>query len=114
MTDPPPHTNYASLQSDLYTCRAGVLSRNPARSNPLNPVIDLGPEFEKVKNFLFLVLPICLVIPFLMHRIYVIMFHSQIGDFQSRFKSIPSIIGLDSLTVRGDVWFGANITLKVC
>ncbi|WJX36337.1 UTP--glucose-1-phosphate uridylyltransferase [Trifolium repens] len=70
------------LQSDLYTCRAGVLSRNPARSNPLNPVIDLGPEFEKI------------------------------GDFQSRFKSIPSIIGLDSLTVRGDVWFGANITLK--
>ncbi|CAJ2642593.1 unnamed protein product [Trifolium pratense] len=70
------------VQSDLYTCRAGVLSRNPARSNPLNPVIDLGPEFEKI------------------------------GDFQSRFKSIPSIIGLDSLTVRGDVWFGANITLK--
>jgi len=41
------------------------------------------------------------------------MFHSQISDFQSRFKSIPSIVGLDSLIVRGDVWFGANITLKV-
>lgn len=70
------------LQSDLYTSREGVLTRNPARTNPLNPVIDLGPEFEKV------------------------------GDFQSRFRSIPSIIELDSLTVRGDVWFGANITLK--
>ncbi|WVZ19020.1 hypothetical protein V8G54_006342 [Vigna mungo] len=71
------------LQSDLYTCREGVLTRNPARTNHSNPVIDLGPEFEKI------------------------------SDFQSRFKSIPSIIELDSLRVRGDVWFGANITLKV-
>ncbi|XP_057436661.1 UTP--glucose-1-phosphate uridylyltransferase-like [Lotus japonicus] len=70
------------LQSDLYMCREGVLTRNPARANPLNPVIDLGPEFEKIL------------------------------DFQSRFRSIPSIIGLDSLMVRGDVWFGTNITLK--
>ncbi|KAJ1411725.1 UDPGP family [Sesbania bispinosa] len=70
------------LQSDLYTCREGVLTRNPARSNPLDPVIDLGPEFEKI------------------------------SDFQSRFRSIPGIIGLDSLMVRGDVWFGTNITLK--
>ncbi|RDX82850.1 UTP--glucose-1-phosphate uridylyltransferase, partial [Mucuna pruriens] len=70
------------LQSDLYTCRQGVLTHNPARTNPSNPVIDLGPEFEKV------------------------------DDFQSRFGSIPSIIELDSLMVRGDVWFGANITLK--
>ncbi|KAK7310552.1 hypothetical protein RJT34_08124 [Clitoria ternatea] len=70
------------LQSDLYTCVEGVLTRNPARTNPSNPVIDLGPEFEKV------------------------------GDFQNRFRSIPSIIELDSLTVRGDVWFGDNITLK--
>ncbi|KAK7352001.1 hypothetical protein VNO80_17415 [Phaseolus coccineus] len=70
------------LQSDLYTCREGVLTRNPARTNQLNPMIDLGPEFEKV------------------------------GDFQSRLKSIPSIIELDSLRVRGDVWFGADITLK--
>ncbi|XP_061372437.1 UTP--glucose-1-phosphate uridylyltransferase-like [Gastrolobium bilobum] len=70
------------LQSDLYTCKEGVLTRNPARTNPLNPVIDLGAEFEKV------------------------------DDFQSRFRSIPSIIELDSLMVRGDVWFGTNITLK--
>lgn len=31
----------------------------------------------------------------------------------NRFKSIPSIVELDSLKVTGDVWFGANITLKV-
>jgi len=94
------------LQSDLYTCREGVLTRNPARTNHLNPVIDLGPEFEKVK-FSFFLSYLCIAITF----IYV--FYSQVGDFQSRFKSIPSIIELDSLRVRGDVWFGTNITLKV-
>jgi hypothetical protein len=73
MTDPPPHTNYASLQSDLYTCRAGVLSRNPARSNPLNPVIDLGPEFEKVKIFLFLVFTYVLLFPFLCIALYMLL-----------------------------------------
>ncbi|KAF9590473.1 hypothetical protein IFM89_035350 [Coptis chinensis] len=31
---------------------------------------------------------------------------------RSRFKSIPSIIELDSLKVTGDVWFGSGITLK--
>lgn len=39
--------------------------------------------------------------------------HFQLSDFQSRFKSIPSIIELDSLKVMGDVWFGTGITLKV-
>jgi len=52
-----PLTNYVSLQSDIYTSREGVLARNPARIDALNPVIDLGPEYEKVKIFLFLVLP---------------------------------------------------------
>ncbi|KAI9081617.1 hypothetical protein K1719_036503 [Acacia pycnantha] len=69
-------------QSDLYTSKEGILTRNPNRVDPMDPEIHLGPEFEKVE------------------------------DFQSRFKSIPSIVELDSLTVRGDVWFGANITLK--
>lgn len=70
------------LQSDLYTADEGILVRNPARDNPVNPYIELGPEFEKV------------------------------NDFQSRFKSIPNIIKLDSLKIEGDVWFGAGITLK--
>ncbi|ESR43652.1 hypothetical protein CICLE_v10011657mg [Citrus x clementina] len=71
------------VQSDLYTLADGFVTRNEARKNPANPTIELGPEFKKVGNFL------------------------------SRFKSIPSIIELDSLKVTGDVWFGANITLKV-
>ncbi|XP_021888036.1 UTP--glucose-1-phosphate uridylyltransferase [Carica papaya] len=70
------------VQSDLYTLADGFVIRNEARTNPANPSIELGPEFKKVGNFL------------------------------SRFKSIPSIIELDSLKVTGDVWFGANIILK--
>ncbi|KAI5648185.1 hypothetical protein M9H77_34190 [Catharanthus roseus] len=71
------------VQSDLYNLSDdGYVVRNPARTNPSNPAIELGPEFKKVANFL------------------------------SRFKSIPSIVELDSLKVSGDVWFGAGITLK--
>ncbi|XP_028098830.1 UTP--glucose-1-phosphate uridylyltransferase-like [Camellia sinensis] len=71
------------VQSDLYTYTEGVLTRNSARTNLADPSIELGPEFEKL------------------------------SDFQSRFKSIPSIIELDSLKVMGDVWFGTGIILKV-
>ncbi|KAJ6369463.1 hypothetical protein OIU76_027816 [Salix suchowensis] len=70
------------VQSDLYTLVDGFVIRNPARTIPANPSIELGPEFKKVSSFL------------------------------SRFKSIPSIIELDSLKVAGDVWFGVGITLK--
>lgn len=70
------------VQSDLYTLVDGFVIRNKARTNPANPSIELGPEFKKVGNFL------------------------------SRFKSIPSIVELDSLKVSGDVWFGSGIVLK--
>lgn len=70
------------VQSDLYTVVNGFVIRNPVRNNPANPTIELGPEFKKVSNFL------------------------------SRFKTIPSIIELDSLKVTGDVWFGAGVALK--
>ncbi|KAK6913504.1 UDPGP family [Dillenia turbinata] len=70
------------VQSDLYTLVDGYVIRNKDRTNPVNPSIELGPEFKKVANFL------------------------------SRFKSIPSIRELDSLKVTGDVWFGAGVILK--
>lgn len=98
------------LQSDLYTYNDGVLVRNTARTNPVNPSIDLGPEFGQVKVYLMRLL--CLHL----HAIYVFgdyFFLSQVSDFLSRFRSIPSIIELDSLKVTGDVWFGTDITLKV-
>ncbi|KAK6162787.1 hypothetical protein DH2020_002628 [Rehmannia glutinosa] len=69
-------------ESDLYTFTEGSLTRNTARENPADPPIELGPVFENVNEF---------------HR---------------RFKSIPSVIGLDSLKVTGDVWFGTGVTLK--
>lgn len=70
------------MKSDLYTCDNGILVRNEARTNPVNPTIQLGSEFQKVV------------------------------DFESRFKSIPSIIELDDLKVTGDVWFGSGVILK--
>ncbi|XP_057433258.1 UTP--glucose-1-phosphate uridylyltransferase-like [Lotus japonicus] len=70
------------VQSDLYTLQDGFVLRNQARANPQNPSIELGPEYKKVSNFL------------------------------SRFKSIPSIVELDSIKVAGDVWFGAGVILK--
>lgn len=70
------------FKSDLYTCDNGILTRNEARTNPANPAIKLGPEFQMV------------------------------SDFESRFKSIPSIIELDDLKVNGDVLFGSDVILK--
>eukprot|EP00270_Netrium_digitus_P008485 TRINITY_DN253_c0_g1_i1.p1 TRINITY_DN253_c0_g1~~TRINITY_DN253_c0_g1_i1.p1 ORF type:complete len:469 (+),score=156.18 TRINITY_DN253_c0_g1_i1:59-1465(+) len=70
------------VQSNLYTEEEGVMKRNPARTSPANPSIELGPEFKKV------------------------------GDFQKRFKSIPFIVELESLKVSGDVSFGSNVVLK--
>nr|WBR49967.1 UDP-glucose pyrophosphorylase [Codonopsis pilosula] len=70
------------VQSDLYSVSDGYVTRNTARKNPANPSIELGPEFKKV------------------------------GSFLSRFKSIPSIIELDSLKVSGDVYFGSSVVLK--
>ncbi|PWZ23433.1 UTP--glucose-1-phosphate uridylyltransferase [Zea mays] len=70
------------VQSDLYTLVDGFVTRNSARTNPSNPSIELGPEFKKV------------------------------GSFLGRFKSIPSIVELDSLKVSGDIWFGSGIVLK--
>ncbi|XP_057807582.1 UTP--glucose-1-phosphate uridylyltransferase-like [Salvia miltiorrhiza] len=70
------------LQSDLYTFIEDKLTRNATRENPADPSIQLGPVFRNV------------------------------DDFKERFKSIPSIVALDSLKVTGDVWFGTGITLK--
>ncbi|KAL8155211.1 UTP--glucose-1-phosphate uridylyltransferase-like isoform X3 [Apium graveolens] len=70
------------FQSSVFNCSEGILSRNKTRENPSLPSIELGPEFANV------------------------------DDFSRRFKSIPNIVELNSLTVAGDVWFGSNITLK--
>ncbi|GKV47258.1 hypothetical protein SLEP1_g54172 [Rubroshorea leprosula] len=82
-----PQSRYLPVNStlDLLLLQSDIYTYDEgilARNRAINPSISLGPEFEKV------------------------------SDFQSRFKSTPSIVGLDSLKVTGDVWFGADITLK--
>ncbi|KAJ6926269.1 hypothetical protein NC651_010637 [Populus alba x Populus x berolinensis] len=42
----------AAIRSDLFTIVYGFVIRNPARTNPANASIELGPEFKKVANFL--------------------------------------------------------------
>lgn len=43
------NVSFTLLQSDLYSFNKGLVVRNAARASPVNPSIDLGPEFEKVK-----------------------------------------------------------------
>ncbi|GJJ06605.1 hypothetical protein Clacol_000798 [Clathrus columnatus] len=70
------------IKSDIYALSHGQLIINPNRLFGTTPVIKLGDHFKKIANF------------------------------QSRFKSIPTIIELDHLTVSGNVYFGRNITLR--
>nr|AAD04164.1 UDPglucose pyrophosphorylase [Gracilaria gracilis] len=70
------------IQSNMYNLKSGSLVMNPARQFTTTPVIKLGKEFKKVAQYL------------------------------ERLGSIPDILELDHLTVSGDVYFGANTTLK--
>ncbi|KAF7321635.1 UTP--glucose-1-phosphate uridylyltransferase [Mycena kentingensis (nom. inval.)] len=70
------------VRSDVYSVRDGALVPNPQRMFTATPVIQLGDHFRKVHQFL------------------------------KRFKSIPSMIDLDLLTVAGDVTFGRDIVLR--
>ncbi|KAF7306169.1 UTP--glucose-1-phosphate uridylyltransferase [Mycena chlorophos] len=70
------------VRSDLYTLQDGQLVPNPSRTFATTPVIQLGDQFKKVQHFL------------------------------KRFKSIPSIVDLDLLTVVGDVYIGKRVTLR--
>ncbi|KAJ7072205.1 UTP-glucose-1-phosphate uridylyltransferase [Mycena amicta] len=70
------------VKSDVYSLENGQLVPNPSRMFATTPVIQLGDQFKKVQQFL------------------------------KRFKSIPSIVDLDLLTVSGDIYFGAGVTLR--
>lgn len=70
------------LQSDLYLLSKGTLTLNPRRPFPSVPIIKLGDGFKKISHFL------------------------------SRFATPPKILELNHLTVMGDVYFGADVTLK--
>lgn|ERR1712050_155700 len=70
------------IMSNLYSMKSGTLTMNPLRAFANVPLIKLGTQFNKVKDFL------------------------------KRFESIPDILELDHLTVSGDVNFGKNVVLK--
>ncbi|KAJ6935911.1 hypothetical protein NC652_010830 [Populus alba x Populus x berolinensis] len=42
----------AAIRSDPFALVYGFVIQNPARTNPTNASIELGPEFKKVANFL--------------------------------------------------------------
>ena len=70
------------IRDSLYSLEHGKLVMNPRRMFNQTPVVKLGDTFKKVANY------------------------------QKRFKSIPTMIELDHLTVQGDVVFGRNIILR--
>ncbi|KAI8824282.1 UTP--glucose-1-phosphate uridylyltransferase-domain-containing protein [Fimicolochytrium jonesii] len=70
------------VMSDLYKLEHGELRINPARMFNTVPLIKLGDHFKKVQHF------------------------------SQRFQTIPHILGLDHLTVTGDVTFGHDVVLE--
>jgi len=70
------------VQSDLYILNKGTLVMNSRRPYTAVPLVTLGDNFKKVSEYI------------------------------QRIKSIPDMIELDQLTISGDVWLGAGITLK--
>jgi len=70
------------VQSNIYELENACLVPNSKRAFNVLPIIKLGDNFKTV------------------------------GDYASRFKSIPDIVELDQLTVSGDVYFGADVVLR--
>jgi len=70
------------LQSDLFLADKGRLLKNPARKLPGLPVISWGVPFSTVEGY------------------------------QERLPVIPSLLGLESLDIEGDVRFEGEVTLK--
>ncbi|KAJ6500028.1 UTP-glucose-1-phosphate uridylyltransferase [Mycena vitilis] len=69
------------IKSDIYSTENGHLVLTPERMFGTTPVIKLGDHFKKIQQF------------------------------QKRFKTMPTIIDLDHLTVTGDVYFGRHVKL---
>ncbi|MBI4382446.1 MAG: UTP--glucose-1-phosphate uridylyltransferase [Nitrospinae bacterium] len=70
------------VQSDLFKLEGGRLVRNPARTKSGLPQVKLGKSFARLE------------------------------DYFARFRSIPNILDLDSLTLDGEVRFEENVTLR--
>ena len=71
------------IMSNLYNLSNGFLSMSPNRMIQATPLVQLDDE-----NF------------------------KSVDDFAKRFAHIPNIVGLDRLTVSGNVHFGKDVVLK--
>lgn len=117
------------MQSDLYTLKEGVISKSPLRKSDADPVIELeGMKLKKVlisQNLRSCAYPtdytcnkstLWIWLEPLINRDYsedLLGVSWQFGDFSERIKNTPSILGLDSLRLVGDVWFGKDVVLQV-
>lgn len=122
------------MQSDLYTLKEGVISKNPLRESDADPVIELeGMKLKKVlisQNLRRCGYPIDYTCnkstlwkwqePLINRGICWVACSEdllgvswQLGDFSERIRNTPSILGLDSLRLVGDVWFGKDVVLQV-
>jgi len=70
------------VQSDLYVLQKGTLNMNSKRAYNSLPLVNLGDTFKKV------------------------------SDYNARIKSPPDIVELDQLTISGDVYLGAGVSLR--
>jgi len=70
------------LQSNMYDLEDGYLTMNSRRPYPSVPLVNMGDSFKKV------------------------------SDYNSRIKGTPDLLELDQLTISGDVFIGANVTLR--
>uniref|UniRef100_A0A0X3NYS5 UTP--glucose-1-phosphate uridylyltransferase n=1 Tax=Schistocephalus solidus TaxID=70667 RepID=A0A0X3NYS5_SCHSO len=70
------------MMSNLYALEDGYIFMSPKRSFPSVPLVKLGEEFKKVKDFL------------------------------GRFANIPDLLELDHLTIAGNVFVGRDVSLK--
>ncbi|BHF58254.1 UTP--glucose-1-phosphate uridylyltransferase [Sparganum proliferum] len=70
------------MMSNLYALEDGHIFMSPKRSFPSVPLVKLGEEFKKVKDFL------------------------------GRFSNIPDLLELDHLTIAGNVYVGRDVSLK--
>jgi UTP--glucose-1-phosphate uridylyltransferase len=72
-----------AVQSNLFEIRHGALLPSPLRQVPSPPVVRLGPEFARLR------------------------------DYAVRFAAgLPDVVELDHLTVSGNVVFARNVTLR--
>lgn len=97
---------------------------NSRREPPTEPLIKLGEEFKEVNRIILVSIHslyslesrsfgICIDFDFIPFPLLLFSSLLQLSDYERRFRTVPDILELDHLTVSGDVYFGANVTLKV-